>query len=257
MPNPPGSGRCPLTRRIPVRASNWTAKGRSSRRYLPASRRGSSASLCTHSRPRPCASGDARRAIPAAMGIPPPQARYQAAGQASRSCSMSFSCRGKPSPAKTRSGAAATTAASVRCTPSFVLSKPNGGDSIPAMRSPGDSRHSASAAFSGTPSAPPRRYTDRPSAAAAALNENTSEAPVTRSGSTCRLARAAQTSGMPSAMTSDAAATSFARPGCRLAARATSTLTGMIDPPSPAAHPARTASITSRSVIASNHSFPT
>ena len=202
-------------------------------------------------------SGDARRVIPAAIGIPPPQARYQALGQACRSSSISLSWRGNPSPTRTSPGAAAVTAATARCTPSGVLSKPSGGESVPAMRRSGNRERSASAALSGTPSAPPRRKTGRPSAAAASLSENTKDDPVPRSGRTCPPARAAQTRGIPSATTSEPAATSSANSGRRLAVRATSTLTGMIDPPSPTDHASRTVSIASRSVSASNHRLPT
>ena len=73
-----------------LRRVNWqppteravaSANGRSSRRYRLARRRGSRASLCTHSNPSRCTCGDARRTIPAAIEMPPPQARYQASGR--------------------------------------------------------------------------------------------------------------------------------------------------------------------------------
>ena len=196
---------------------------------------GSRISPCAHSRPRRCTSGVARGVTPAAIGIPPPQARYQALGHACRSCSMSFSCLGKPSPTRTRSGAAATTAATVCRTPSAVRSKPNGGESVPTTRKSGDRKRSASAALSGTPAAPPRMNTDRPSAAAAALSESTRRG----SGHAFRQylatgpCRPAPEASRPRPRVT-LRPTSSARSGFRLASRATSTFTVMMDPPRPA-----------------------
>jgi hypothetical protein len=234
------------------RISRPTANGRSSRRYRPASRRGSSFSRCAHSSPSRCIVRGARGVTPAIMVMAPPQPTNHASGSSWRSRLMSCSCRGKPRATNTRSGPAAATLATVRCTPSSVLSNPNGGDSAPAMRRPGDRATSVRAALSGTPSAPPSRKTDRPARAAAALSVVMSDDPATRSGSTSPTARAAHTRGIPSATTSDPVATRLASSVERAAALAMSMFTVTMEPPRPAAQASDTKSMTSASVSASN-----
>ncbi|WP_260860681.1 hypothetical protein [Mycobacterium tilburgii] len=72
-----------------------------------------------------------------------------------------------------------------------------------------------------------------PSAAAAALSGPISDEPSTRSGSFAPCSRAAHTSGIPSATTSESRAIRSVRAVSQLAARATSMFTGMIAPPRP------------------------
>ena len=120
------------------------------------------------------------------------------------------------------------------------------------MRNAGNRSTSTAAAISGRPLAPPSRYTVFRSASAAALKEKTSEDPATRSGIGVPSSRAAHTIGMPSATTRDPRSISRARAASLEAANATSTLTGIIEPPKSAAQAPRTASSTPTSLSESN-----
>ena len=144
--------------RIPMDcASSQRANGTSWTRYRRASRRGSSASRCAT--PRRSAAGRRGPAelagrhgkTSAASQHPRVRDRAAAGGRSG------FLLREAPVRARTRSGRVASHSCHEVGTCSSSFSKPYGGESVPATRSPGNCSASASPAASGTPGSPPMR----------------------------------------------------------------------------------------------------
>ncbi len=155
-----------------------------------------------------CIQAGARRTCPVRKLKLTPTPSHHAAGTAGRRREISCSCFGDPRATYTTSGLTSVRRWAISATSLGLRSNPTRGQNVPAICKVGLRWRSTSAAPCAVPGAPPRRKTDRPRNAAAAVRLEIKFDPAMRCGNGVPCKRLAQTSGMPSATTSSASATS-------------------------------------------------
>ncbi len=192
-------------------------------------------------------------AIPAAIGMPPPQARYQASGRPAEAARSVFPA-GETQPDEYKAGCGGRDCGDRPCTPSGSDRNRTAVSQFRRCAGPGIANERFGRLFR-HPFGSAEKEDRPPISSGRSLSENTREAPGTRSGKTCPLAREAQTRGMPSATTrtrrtSPASSVCGSRPG-HIHVDRDDRSAGARGPRS------RTTSVAPRSVSASNQSSPT